>query len=39
VQSPAKKRHFPAIFLTVMIVALTFTGDGIRDAVDPTMSQ
>lgn len=26
---------FPALFLTVMIVAFTFIGDGIRDAVDP----
>jgi oligopeptide transport system permease protein len=26
---------FPCLFLTILIVAFTFIGDGIRDAVDP----
>ncbi|GAC1412201.1 MAG: ABC transporter permease [Mycobacterium sp.] len=26
---------FPCLFLTVLIVAFTFIGDGVRDAVDP----
>lgn len=26
---------FPSIFLTILILAFTFLGDGIRDAVDP----
>lgn len=26
---------FPALFLTVLILAFTFVGDGVRDAVDP----
>lgn len=26
---------FPALFLTILIVAFTFIGDGVRDAVDP----
>ncbi|MGH2442754.1 MAG: ABC transporter permease [Chloroflexota bacterium] len=30
--------YFPAIFLTVLIVAFTFIGDGVRDAVDPRSS-
>ena len=29
---------FPAIFLTVMLLAFTFIGDGVRDAVDPRMN-
>lgn len=28
---------FPSLFLTILIVAFTFIGDGIRDAVDPRM--
>jgi peptide/nickel transport system permease protein len=27
--------YFPVLFLTIMILAFTFVGDGIRDAVDP----
>lgn len=30
---------FPSLFLTILIVAFTFIGDGIRDAVDPRSSQ
>jgi ABC-type dipeptide/oligopeptide/nickel transport system permease subunit len=26
---------FPSLFLTILILAFTFLGDGIRDAVDP----
>jgi peptide/nickel transport system permease protein len=26
---------FPAIVLTILILTLTFIGDGVRDAVDP----
>jgi ABC-type dipeptide/oligopeptide/nickel transport system permease subunit len=26
---------FPAVMLTLLILAFTFLGDGIRDAVDP----
>jgi len=29
---------FPSLFLTVLILAFTFIGDGIRDAVDPRAS-
>lgn len=31
--------YFPSIFLTIMIVAFTFIGDGIRDAIDPRMNR
>ncbi|HEX6509738.1 MAG TPA: ABC transporter permease [Chloroflexota bacterium] len=30
---------FPSLFLTILILAFTFIGDGIRDAVDPRMNQ
>lgn len=29
---------FPSLFLTILIVAFTFIGDGIRDAVDPRLN-
>jgi ABC-type dipeptide/oligopeptide/nickel transport system permease subunit len=29
---------FPSIFLTIIILAFTFLGDGVRDAVDPRMN-
>lgn len=29
----------PSVFLTILIVAFTFVGDGIRDAVDPRMNR
>jgi oligopeptide transport system permease protein len=29
---------FPAIFLALLLVAFTFIGDGVRDAVDPRMN-
>lgn len=29
---------FPAIFLTAMLLAFTFIGDGVRDAIDPRMN-
>ena len=30
---------FPSLFLTVIILAFTFLGDGVRDAVDPRANQ
>jgi oligopeptide transport system permease protein len=30
---------FPSLFLTVLILAFTFIGDGVRDAVDPRSRQ
>lgn len=30
---------FPSLFLTILILAFTFIGDGVRDAVDPRMNQ
>ena len=30
---------FPSAILTLIILAFTFIGDGIRDAVDPRMHQ
>ena len=30
---------FPSLFLTILILAFTFIGDGVRDAVDPRSSQ
>jgi oligopeptide transport system permease protein len=29
---------FPSIFFAVLLLALTFIGDGVRDAVDPRMN-
>jgi peptide/nickel transport system permease protein len=30
---------FPSLFLTIVILAFTFLGDGVRDAVDPRMNK
>ena len=30
---------FPSLFLTILILAFTFLGDGVRDAVDPRMNK